>query len=123
MLGAWEQRILAEITDELTGSDPELSALLGTFTRLTSGEAMPARERVRSCTMRPRAGAGRSRRRRLTLSQAALLGWLIVTAALIGIALTLSHADGPGTCAHALAPVCPAAASSHTSSPSHPDGG
>jgi len=121
MLGAREQRILAEITDELTGSDPELSALLGTFSRLASGEAMPARERVRPYS-RPH-GAGARSRRRLTLSQAALLGWLIVTAVLIGIALILSHADGPGTCAPSLAAVCPVPSPSHATSPSHPDDG
>jgi Protein of unknown function (DUF3040) len=47
-LSAREHRTLDSIENELAGSDPNLAALLATFTRLTSGEEMPAREEIRS---------------------------------------------------------------------------
>jgi hypothetical protein len=43
-----EQHALDSIRDRLAGSDPELAALLATFTRLASGEGMPARGPVRA---------------------------------------------------------------------------
>src|SRR5207248_9781149 len=42
-LSAWEQQSLDTIKNRLTGSDPELAALLITFTQLTAGEDMPVR--------------------------------------------------------------------------------
>lgn len=45
-LTAREQQALQAIEDRLAGSDPELASLLATFTRLTSSEEMPVRERV-----------------------------------------------------------------------------
>ncbi|MDR0344085.1 MAG: DUF3040 domain-containing protein [Nocardiopsaceae bacterium] len=45
-LTAREQQALQAIEGRLVGSDPELASLLATFTRLTSSEEMPARERV-----------------------------------------------------------------------------
>jgi Protein of unknown function (DUF3040) len=117
-LSTREQRILDSIKDGLVGSDPELASLLVTFDRLASGEAMPRREKVRP-GRRPRP---RRLRHRLTLSQAALLVWLMVTALLIGIALILTHTDGPDTCAAPLAAVCPAPTQAHSQSPVHPVG-
>lgn len=46
-LGAWERQALDSIRDGLAGSDPQLAALLTTFTELASGEEMPVRKRVR----------------------------------------------------------------------------
>jgi hypothetical protein len=64
-LSAQEQQALDSIGHKLSVSDPELTSLLTTFTRLTAGEDMPAREKTP-------AGAGwagrrlrRHRRRRL----------------------------------------------------------
>jgi Protein of unknown function (DUF3040) len=64
-LSAQEQQVLDSIGHKLSVSDPELASLLTTFTRLTAGEDMPAREKTQA-----RAGwAGhrlrRHRRRRL----------------------------------------------------------
>ena len=58
---AWEQRALDSIGDGLAGSDPRLAALLGTFTRLASGEKMPVREELPE---RPLRAVRRSRRKR-----------------------------------------------------------
>ena len=41
-LSPWEQHSLDSIKDGLAGSDPGLAALMATFTRLASGEEMPA---------------------------------------------------------------------------------
>jgi hypothetical protein len=58
---AWEQRSLDSIRDGLAGSDPRLAALMGTFTRLASGEEMPVREELPE---RPLRAVRRSRRKR-----------------------------------------------------------
>jgi hypothetical protein len=51
-LSAWEQQALNSIKDGLADSDPELAALLTTFTELASGQEMPTRERVRASSRR-----------------------------------------------------------------------
>jgi hypothetical protein len=106
-LSAWEQQSLDTIKDRLTGSDPELAALLITFTQLTAGEAMPVRATLRA---RSRRAIQRSRRRayrgRDQVGQAylrmrsryAVLAWLLVTMVMIGTAVALSHGDGLPTC-------------------------
>jgi hypothetical protein len=106
-LSAWEQQSLDSIKNGLTGSDPELTALLITFTRLTAGEAMPVRARLRA---RSRRAIQRSRRRarrgRDQVGQAylrirsryAVLAWLLVTMVMIGVAVALSQGDGPSAC-------------------------
>jgi len=88
-LTAWEQQALDSIRDGLTGSDPQLAALLTTFTRLASGEEMPAREEI------PPGSRPRPRRADWW---AVLLLWLGITAVLITVALVLNHKGGPGTC-------------------------
>ena len=45
-LSSHEQHALHSIEDRLCVSDPELASLLATFTRLTAGEDMPAREKT-----------------------------------------------------------------------------
>src|SRR5512135_3768377 len=103
-LSAWEQQALDSIKDGLAGSDPELAALLVTFTRLAVGEEMPARATMRT---RSRRAFERSRRRRhrgraggayqRLRSRYALLSWLLVTLVMIGVAVALSRSDGqPG---------------------------
>jgi len=47
-LSAHEEHALHSIEDQLSGSDPELASPLATFTRLTAGEDMPAREGIRA---------------------------------------------------------------------------
>jgi len=100
-LSAWEQQALDSISEELTDSDPRLTALLATFTRLVSGEEMPAREKVPpGRRRRPRRGKVRQHARRVYLRlgfrRAALLLWLLVTAMLITVGVTVSSASQGG---------------------------
>ena len=46
-LSARENYTLYSIEYRLSGTDPELASLLDMFTRLTAGEDMPAREKIR----------------------------------------------------------------------------
>ena len=106
-LSAWEQQSLDTIKDRLAGSDPELAAMLITFTQLAADEAMPVRARLRA---RSRRAIQRSRRRarrgRDQVGQAylrirsryAVLAWLLVTMVMIGVAVALSQGDGPSAC-------------------------
>jgi hypothetical protein len=91
-LKAWEQRALDSIKDGLAGSDPHLAALLTTFARLASAEEMPAREMILAS---PR-----------VKQQWPLLLWLVITAALITVAMTLGHNGGQGTCAGSWPTTC-----------------
>jgi len=132
-LSAREQQALNSIGEGLAGSDPELATLLASFSELASGEEMPVRENIQ---MNPPWVIRRPRRKRrhrhwnktgrvhrFQRPRYAVALWLLITAVLIGVAVTLSHADGhvpcqefsPGSCAH------PAPASSPpASSPSAP---
>jgi hypothetical protein len=108
-LSAWEQQVLNSIKDGLARSDPKLAALLSAFTRLTSGEEMPAAEKV---PVNPRRALRRLRRarRRSSLRRALqrrgsqpikLLLWLLsllIAAALITVALALGARDHSTTC-------------------------
>jgi hypothetical protein len=60
-LSAHEQQELGAIEDELSGSDPKLASFLDTFTRLTAGEEMPVREKVRTGWWRATRRARRQR--------------------------------------------------------------
>jgi len=123
-LSAWEQQALDSIKDGLAGSDPELAALLSAFTRLVSDEKMPDREKIRVGSRRARRPLRHARWRfslrrvcrRLGLQRAALLLWLLTTAALIAVALTL-NAGGRGTCTETAAMTCVAPASEYSSVP------
>lgn len=118
-LNAWEQCTLGYIADELADSAPELTSMLTLFNRLTSGEAMPARQRVGetgeaarhdSCTRRRRSSARRQRRR---ISQRVwpltALALTVITAIVMTLVLTLTgHRSGgnPG-CAPSWPIACP----------------
>jgi len=115
-LSAWEQQVLNSIKDGLADSDPDLATLLTTFTELASGEEMPARDKIRA---RPLRIIQRSRRhsrarlywyarrmhRHLNMWYAVLL-CLLVTAALIGVALALSRCGGQAACTGSLSTLC-----------------
>jgi hypothetical protein len=127
-LSAWEQQTLDSIKDGLAGSDPQLAAMLTTFSQLTSAEEMPVREMIlagsrrtprrvprrrslRKPPHRRRAGIrGRSRPLpgRVKLQWAVLLLWLVITAAMITVALTLSHSGSgsEGTCTGSWPTLC-----------------
>jgi hypothetical protein len=89
-----EMQALGSIEDGLAFSDPALASMLGTFSRLTSGEEMPARDKIR---VRPRAVHSPRRAWRPDYSTALLLVWVVVSAALIAVALAL-NAGGHEAC-------------------------
>ncbi len=105
-----EQQALDSIEDGLAGSDPKLASLLAMFTRLTAGDALPAREKIGACPRRPGArrpyrcldiGSRRPRRPRTGLRWrlAWPLLWLVVSIALIAlIACTSSGGGGNRAC-------------------------
>ena len=109
-----ERQALGSIEDRLAGSDPTLASMLAIFSRLTSGEEMPARERVRAPRQRalpserPRWDPLLSARQRHLLLgwRPALLSlWLIVSAGLIVTALVLST-GGHDACTQFIGTVC-----------------
>ena len=127
-LSAWEQQALDSIKAGLAGSDPELAALLSAFTRLASDEEMPDREKIRAGSRRALRRLRRVRWRssvrrmgqRLGIQRAALLLWLLTTAALIAVALALNADGDHGTCTETVAMVCVEPAPGHSpGSPSH----
>jgi len=117
-LSAWEQQALESIKDGLAGSDPDLAALLFAFTRMASGEEMPDREKIRAGTRRARRLRRTARRRfsvrrvmggvcrRLDIGRAALLLWLLMTAALLAVALALNGSGEHGACAETAGMIC-----------------
>ena len=114
-----ERQALGSIEDGLAGSDPALASMLGIFSRLTSGEEMPAREKIRvrrravhsprRARRRPHHGTALRRARQLYLrlgwQQAMLLVWAVVSTGLIAVALVL-NAGGHGACTPLLGTVC-----------------
>lgn len=119
-LSTQEQQALDSIEDGLAGSDPRLASLLTIFTRLTSGEAMPAREKLRTrgwrATARPRrssqhAGQGKVCRQMLRAHRwlgwqlAMPVLWLTTVIALIAVGVILSG-SGHGACARSWPVAC-----------------
>jgi hypothetical protein len=118
-LGPRERRILKSIGQRLSGSDPRLASLLATFTRLTSVEEMPAREKIgpggRWRRIWPRlfprpGGAGRplpGGDQPSALRQVGLAVWLVTAVGLIAIALAVSGGGArTGSCTGHPAPSC-----------------
>jgi hypothetical protein len=133
-LSAHDRRELGAIEQELAASDPQLAAMLSTFSRLAADEAMPGRERIPAgepptatqaafglFPHRParRVPPGPERRHRLVrlLRLSPVAAWLVISAALITVAVLLSHSGGNGTCARMLATACV------TYGPAHPKAG
>jgi hypothetical protein len=56
-----ETQALGSIADGLADSDPRLASMLNIFTRLATGEEMPAREKARARRGRPAARPRRAR--------------------------------------------------------------
>jgi len=124
-LSTWERQVLESIKEGLAGS--ALAARLAIFTRLSSDEDMPAWEKLhpgsRQVVPRSRPGppAGRRRRRRrLGLSQAALLVWLVTSVALIAVAFVLNRPDTHDSCSGTWYTLCGGAASAPKSGTSLP---
>jgi Recombinase zinc beta ribbon domain len=109
-LSARDRQALGSIQDQITGSDPQLASLMTMFTRLASGEEMPALEDIRAGGPRPRARAAAGRttartpcalsrrtRRRLSRQPALYLLWLTVAITLITVTLAINCGSGSGT--------------------------
>ena len=112
-----ERQALGAIADGLAGSDPRLASMLTIFSRLATGEEMPARQTTRArygrpAVFRPRR-ARRHPRRGIAVPHARRrsprLGWppallvlgAVICAALLTAALALT-ASGPTTCARPM---------------------
>ncbi|MGH3254539.1 MAG: DUF3040 domain-containing protein [Streptosporangiaceae bacterium] len=117
-LSAHEQQALDGIASGLAHSDPRLASLLATFSKLTSGEEMPAREKVRVV----RWNALRRARRmyeRAGFKRVALVLWLVIGIALVAVALAVSHGGSGKACVRTLSTACPGVVSVHSSSLAH----
>jgi hypothetical protein len=107
-----------------------LAALLATFTRLASGEAMPVREELRARPLRAihrsrkrrhsRRGPVRGFSRRLGVERLALLLWLVITVVLITTAVTLSRNGSQSACTARWPGICAEAAPAHSSPAPYP---
>jgi hypothetical protein len=112
-LSAHEQHALDGIATGLAHSDPRLASLMATFNRLTSGEAMPAGEKVLA-----RRGLLRRTRglyARLGFQRVALIVWLVLGIVLVAVALALSHGTNGRACTGTW-PACAGPVFGHTSS-------
>jgi hypothetical protein len=114
-LSARDRQALGSIQDQLTGSDPQLASLMATFTRLASGEEMPAREDIPGGGPPPSSRAAardtaagmpsalwRRTRRRLGRQWALYLLWLTVAITLITVTLAIRYGGG-GSCTQSWA--------------------
>lgn len=129
-LSAWEQQALDSIRDVLAGTDPELATLLVTFSELATGEEMPAAERIMpgphlaawlAPRRRRRPSRGRMHRRRrqlgqvLTVRWAVPVLWLVISIALISMAVALSGGPSQGPCPQSWPTACVTSVPAHTS--------
>jgi hypothetical protein len=136
-LSAWEQQALDSIKDGLATSDPRLASLLSAFSRLATGEEMPAREAIRVGPWRAPRRPRRKRRRHhadkrrhrtdqvsrhvrrvresLGSRRPALLLWLVITVILMAVALVLNDSNAPATCTYSWAMGCINSAPAHGS--------
>jgi len=115
-----ESQALDAIAHGLAGSDPRLASMLNIFSRLAAGEEMPAREKIRIRRGWPPARPRRARRHprpgralpqphrlcpRLGWPQAMLLLWVVISAALVAVALVLNN-SGPTACVRSMGTAC-----------------
>ncbi len=135
-LNAREQQALDSIKDRLARADPGLQRSLATFTRMASGEQMPGHEdippgswwgirharglRRRSSRRQIHRRFGRMRQN-LGIGWVMPLVWLVITALMVTVALTLNDGGSRQTCTNPLsaaplsAPACPSPSSGHGS--------
>jgi len=112
-LSAHDKEALDLIEEGLGATDPRFAALLSAFSQLTDGGEMPARERIRGAG-RPSAfrgllyrdsRPGRHTRSRQTFYWVTVAVWLLISAAMVSVALVLSH-SGPAACARGQGTGC-----------------
>lgn len=118
-LSAREELALSSLEDGLARADPKLASLLAMFSRLTSGEQMPAREKIlTSCRRNPRRGLRYScprsvclRARLLRLHPGFLqmaLPWLaaVMAVALVAVALAVGRSNSGQACTSSWSATC-----------------
>lgn len=118
-LTAREQQALGFIESDLARSDPKLASLLATFTRLTSGEQMPVREKIQVVRRRSTLGARRLGQR-LGDWRAMTLLWVFIAFVLVAVALAVGRGGGSGskgTCVNSWPTACTAPVTAHSSHP------
>jgi hypothetical protein len=105
-LSARDRQALDLIEEGLAGADPRFAAKLSAFSRLTDGGEMPARERIQADTrpttlrglpphgLRP----GRRKRPRRPSTGAAVTVLLLISLAVISVALVLGHSGAAAAC-------------------------
>ena len=108
---AWEQQALNSIKDGLARSDPTLVARLAIFTRLASGEEMPAREKIQAGSQLAVLRSGPQRRHTRRQEVVPPLLWLVTTVVLITVALVCNRGGSQGTCTGSWATFCTSATS------------
>jgi hypothetical protein len=116
-LSAWEQQVLNSIKDGLASSDPTLVARLAIFTRLASGEQMPAGEKIHVGSQLAVLRSGPEPRHTRRQEVVPPLLWLVTTVALIVVALVCNRGGSPGTCTGSWATFCTSATSAAHSAP------
>lgn len=114
-LSVREQQALDFMAEGLADSAPKLASLLATFARLTSGEQMPVHEKIRLARRRETHGAHRLYQC-LGFHPAALL-WLLITVAMVAVALVIGDSGSQGGCATSWAVICTGPAPAHSSRP------
>jgi len=115
-LDTWERQTLDSIKHGLADSDPVLAARLAIFTRLASGEDMPAWEKVHPGSRRVARRSGPEakadpRRGRLSLSLVMVLVWLVTSIALIAVTFALNRSGSRDTCLGPWTSLCAGSAS------------
>ena len=131
-LSAREQHELQSIENSLADSDPRLASLLATFTRLTAGEQMPVRERIRAGRRqgpgrrRPRPGARGAAiarpPRRVAWRRIGPVLWVLLAIGLIAGALAATGGGGR-TCSGSAAVCAGLAPLRPPANPGRPAGG
>jgi len=119
-LSARDQQALDGIEDGLAGSAPKLAAMLATFTRLTSGEEMPADEAVTAVRLNTR---GVRRLRQSDFQRAVPALWMLIAIAVLAIALAASRGGSGNGCITSWHVACCSPALAHSSRPRPPDRG
>ena len=128
------RQALGSLEDGLAGSDPRLASMLNIFSRLAADEEMPVREKIRvrrgrtaahrprRARRHPRRGIAlpQARRRypRLGWQQAMLLLWVVISAALVAVALVL-NTSGHKACIQSMGTACRSALVPHHADASH----
>ena len=98
-----ERRELRAIEHGLAASAPHLAGMLSTFSRLTAGEAVPARERIHGHRSARRRSRG-TLRPHWVVRVSVMALWLFITIALLGVAMLLGHPNPNETCAGSATP-------------------